>query len=257
MDSNQHEQTASDNLVPLDGTERVVVFRDKGRVYRHILRRITADDWKRYFSKLRFETERVGKDDQAQRFDGATPALELYGAAAVRAEGYLVRGGAALETLPQWKERIPGAHRLAAVELLTDVRESESLGGELEPEFDVVLLDAKWGADGDQMLQYRELAHHFQPPTVEHWKRFNSMATEAVAIGGSRSGRTLYRSRNQILVGLYDELIRAVDGYSVAGQALADPDTIKREMDAFHKVAAVGVLFNTSLDSAAPAREAA
>jgi hypothetical protein len=59
-----------------------------------------------------------------------------------------------------------------------------------------------------------------------------------------------------VLAHLYDDLIVSVDGYSSGGCELgSDREAIKREMDTYHKVAAVENLFVTSSDDGSEAKE--
>jgi hypothetical protein len=69
-------------------------------------------------------------------------------------------------------------------------------------------------------------------------------------IEGDRGGRLARRAHHLAddaihLAELYDQLVVAVDGYSVNGKALEGKEQICREMDTFHKLAAVQQLFAT------------
>ncbi len=245
------EETNGGAMLPLDLEPREVAFRDRGRAYVHRFPRITAAHWEKFFSGMLIESEREG-NALIETVDVRTPALELYRAACLGASGYVVAGGGEIITLPKWQERIPYAHRLQAVDCLQRVSVHEFSDDALpaiDPEHEVVTLDAAWGVALDgAMNQYSGLVHRFAPPTSEHWIRFNRQATRARVIGGSRTGRTQYPVRQKILLGLYDELVRAVEGYSVAGQPLVAAGNIQREMDAWHKVAAIGQLFRSGVE---------
>ena len=85
---------------------------------------------------------------------------------------------------------------------------------------------------------FKNLVHIFREPSSEHERRhqLSRMTETAAARGGSPTGALLF---------LYDELIEAVEGYSVAG-APVPAQRIAAEMDAMHKLVALERLFNPS-----------
>jgi hypothetical protein len=237
----EEAQEKKEALLPLDLTERVIVFHHGGQAYRHVFRRITAHLAAQYFNLVALESEGA-----KIRVDMATAHLWLYQAAIMRAEGYQVRGGGRLEELSDWKRRIPRGHRLSAVDLLTKITEHEPEGPiVLEPETETVLLDAHWSeGDPGRLPLYCGLVHRFRIITDEHERRFNRAVSESIVVGGSRTGRTIHPSRQRMLLRLYDELIESVEGYSVGGSPLAGAEAIRREMDPFHKAAAMNLIFS-------------
>jgi hypothetical protein len=261
-------EAAAAELLPLDAPERVAVFRMKGKSYRHIFRRITPRDWENFFSLIvaEFKQEPGGF---TQVVDTDCASLALYGKIIQRVEGYTVKDGSAVESLPMWQERIPQNHRLIAMDLLMRAGASDAADDSaLDVEGVTVSLDALWspvrttnrdpggpiligpmpgneGPPHDQMTLYRGLLHKFAQPTAEHRRRFLKAKNRAFVAGGSRSGITRIPSAHPLLVKLYDELIESVEGYSVGGAALASREQAMREMDAFHKATAVGALFPT------------
>jgi hypothetical protein len=241
-------QNPVESLLPLDLSERAVTWKNaQGEVRAHIFRRIGDADWRAYFAAISIE-----RDRESQTIDFTTAALTLYERCALRTRGYAVAGGAQVETLARWKDRLPMGHRIQAVDLLIKVEKHEGRNMEIEPELETVALDAFWGirppskmADAPPgMLKYSGLLHRFAPPTAEYAQRFARETSRTVIVPGSRTGRTIYPVREKILLNLYDELIRTVEGYGVDGKALVDREAIVREMDGFHKVAAVGCLFS-------------
>lgn len=240
----ENQKAENQKLLPLDLPERHITWQatESGQIRTHIFRRLTAEDWAAYFAAITIEADR-----ESRLVDVDTAALKLYDRAAVRAEGYSVAGGATLESLPNWKSRIRPGHRIQAVDQLTKVTASEDAKLALvEPDVDVVALDAAWSASAPGLMtNYKGLLHRFTPPSVEHQQRYSRETKRSTIVGGSRTGRTIYPVKEKILLKLYDELIQSVDGYSVGGEALTEREAICREMDAFHKVAAAGQLFST------------
>lgn len=303
-------------LLPLDLPERVIVFRDRERVYRHIFRRITPDLWRAYFSRLSYEAER-----NLRRFDFRTSGLALYEEAILRVEGYRVPardpspegpgagsapeapavgarralgpeggfgpqgepplsrhqegrasprrlagsaacapevppGGTARAaprgesgdamSLPNWKQLVPYPHRVKASELLMAVEEDKSEDcAAIELGTETAILTVLWTEDSEpgKMQKFSGLTHRLRTPSAEQERQYNKKMSEAVVVGGSRAGRTIYPAREDLLVKLYDELVESVEGYSLEGQPPRGLENIRREMDAFHKVAAAGKLF--------------
>jgi hypothetical protein len=76
-------------------------------------------------------------------------------------------------------------------------------------------------------------------------------------VGGSRRNQTIYAGKHGLMADLYDELVISVDGYSIGGSPLGDAAQVKKEMDTFHKVAALRLLFAAPDDGAAVQEEAA
>jgi len=233
-------------LLPLD-IERVVVFRSGGSVYRHVFRRIGANDWDGFFNKIEAEIEQNG-NAVTRTVSADAAALWLYGQCVLRAEGYRVSDGRKLEALPVWRERIPIGHRLKAANLLASVTVQTGHEDLIEAEGEIVTLDATWSeADGQEagMAKFCGLVHRFSTPTAEHRRRFLRARSRATVVGGSRSGRTTIPSAQPVLAKLYDELIGSVDGYAIGGRVLTGRDEIAREMDAYHKVVAAREIFET------------
>jgi hypothetical protein len=236
------EKTGQGALLPLDVAERVVSWRVKEseKIRTHVFRRISADDWQRYFSGISFEFSNA-----ARMNDFRTPLIELYDRCAIRAEGYSVRGGADLDKLPNWKRLIPPGHKIQAVNWLTKVEDHAGDDvPELDPELCVAVLDAAWNGEAPgQMSWHRGLVHRFNPPTSDQLRRYNRQSSRAVIVGGAHDGRTVYHAPEPMLVKLYDELIVSVEGYSFDGGSLDRKEQIVAEMDAFHKASAAARLF--------------
>jgi hypothetical protein len=250
--------TSSSELLPLDAAERVVALkvRDSDTVRRHIFRRIERADVDAYFAATTVVTQRSGQTVENE-IDIGSAELKLYERAAVRVEGYGLDDGRNLMDLPNWKNRVPGGHRIRAVDLLMKVMKSAgSRDLVINAEYDVVSLDAMWneGAAGS-MNWYRGLLHRFTPPTDEHWRKFNNFKTRSVAVGGSRAQKTIYPKLDGVLSDMYDVLIVSVDGYAFHGAPLANRATIVAQMDRFHKIAAVAALFDKS-ETDSPEEEA-
>lgn len=235
-------ETKANAAIELAGA-RSVSFSDKGHSFTYVFRRIEDADWRRFFSGIVVESERVGKQ-RVDRIDHRTASLALIESCLVSVSGYAAPNGGEVMQLQNWKTRLPYGHRVRAAELLQDARASESSSSfVIEPDTDTVSLSAKWGG-ADGMLQFDGLVHRFTPPSGEDQRRFNRAASEARVVGGGRNGRTIYPGRQQLLLNLYDQLIVSVEGYTVSGEPLgSDVSKIRTWMDSLHKVAAAQELF--------------
>jgi hypothetical protein len=256
-------------MLPLDG-ERAVTFRDKGQQFTYYFNRISDADYRnRYFPGLSVSSENAG-GTMLTRVDVWTPAEYLFAAAIARVEGYKLRpvdgndGSGDLMQLADWKDKLPHGHRQKAMDILLDVTASEAVAGEeyFDPDCQEVRVDAFWGIDVDASnlrtnRRYRGLAHRFRPPSAEHSRKYNRAAGESRLEGGSRRNRTIYAGKHGLMADLYDELVISVDGYSIGGSPLGDAAQVKKEMDTFHKVAALRLLFAAPDDGAAVQEEAA
>ncbi|MBZ5703238.1 MAG: hypothetical protein LAN84_15505 [Acidobacteriia bacterium] len=230
-------------LLALDLPERQVSWRNsRGEARLHTFRRIGAEFWNGYFSRIAVESDRTSRT-----IDVSSAALWLYREAILRVAGISVRGGGNLTDLPNWQERIPMGLRLQAIGLLSSVEASAEDIVEIEPECEVVRLDALWNDDGaypGAMTKFEGLVHRFTPPTAAHQQRFSREISRSVIVGGSREGKTIHPVRQKVLVKFYDELILSVEGYGVNGAPLAHRDNIVREMDLLHKVTAAAQLLS-------------
>jgi len=239
--------TKKPELLPLDIPERVSMFkiRETGALRRHVFKPITPADVDAYFSSMTIATERKSSDSMEYHIDARTNILKLYERAIKRVEGYSLTDGRDVMALPNWKDRVPGVHRVRATEILMKVTQSES-GADLgiDPEAEFVSLDAFWSAGDCGMFHYDGLIHRFSPPTIEHWRKLNNHSTRTTAVGGSKSQRTIYPKLNGVYLELYDALILSAEGYSIGGQPVSGREQCVSQMDCFHKIAAVSILFD-------------
>ncbi len=174
--------TQEHQLLPLDLAERVVVLkmRESDSIRRHIFRRIERADVDAYFAATVVATPRSAQTIENE-IDIGSAEIKLYERVILRVSGYKLDDGRDLMELPNWKDRVPGGHRIRAADLLTKVTRSAGAGDQLlNAEFDVISLDACWTEKEGSMSWYRGLLHRFTPPTAVHWKRFNNFKTRSV-----------------------------------------------------------------------------
>jgi hypothetical protein len=227
---------------------RTVVLSDRGKTYVLHCRRVTDADWREYLMGGTVTSESNGKE----RFDTVetdTPFLELAERVLTGAQGYTVTGGADLTTLPNWQKKIPLAHRRMVGYTLADVGPSVAGDLTIDPEVEVISLDATWSVadDSESMTKYSGLQHFLKTPSEAQYRRYANESSRRRVIGGSRSGKTVYSNASMILLAaMYDELVVRVDGYSVNGSKFEAVETIRGEMDMFHKIRAAQELFAPS-----------
>ena len=222
---------------------RTVELQDRGRTYTLHCRRITEEDWTKYFLSIVIVSEQSGRE-RINTVDVNAARLALVGRVLTGAEGYRVEGGAELTSLDGWQSRVPLAHRLRLAEVLTDVRPSaEEDDGLIYLNGDEIVLAASWNMDG-AMVQVNGLKHRLAVPSEAQYRRYSNQASRSRVIGGSRTGKTIYSGAQITLAELYDELILSVDGYAFHGVPLADDkEAIRSKMDMLHKVMAAQELF--------------
>jgi hypothetical protein len=246
-------ETAKQEVLLDLAVPRIIVLNEGTRQYILRCRRIIEADWLAYFRGIFVSSEQHGRE-RINIVDATSPRVALAEAVLESAEGYKVAGGAELSSLPNWRSKVPLAHRLLLGETLADVRPSTSLDADLvlEPEAESIYLSTTWTGEPDcmghwEMQRFAGLKHVLKTPTQEQQTRYAREGSRSRVIGGSRSGRTIYPGANALLVRLYDELVLSVDGYSVAGSPLAGREAIIREMDTSHKVMAAQELFSPQM----------
>jgi len=240
-------ETNTNRSIELAG-ERIVSFTDRGQPVAFIFRKITLEDWKAFFAALIFESE-SSAEGRVTRADTKTAGLALVDSCLEHVRGYKNSDGADVEQLTNWKQRLPYGHRVKAAELLQDAGVSPVLSEDsafvIAVGEDRVVLRAKWGCEAPgTMTEFQGLSHSFAQPSAEHQRRYNRAMSETRIVASANGSRTIHPSRHPLMMELYDELVRSVDGYQVSGIALGENlPLIRSMMDGMHKVMAVQQLF--------------
>jgi len=218
-------------------------------VVTHLLRRPLAADWIAYDAALATEIEHR-REETELKLAGTEAADKLWDALVLATEGYrfgpepLGTDGPEAEG-SGWRDFVPIGHKRATVLQLQQVEMAESAAEEaaqgflLDPNQDVVVLKAQRG------MSYPRLVHRFHPPSKEQRMRFHKLRSDSLTVRGMKGGggKTLLPSRMKFFLELYDQLITGVEGYSNEGQAISSAEQAREFMDAWHKRAAVQVLF--------------
>lgn len=225
---------------------RRIAINDRGHRYTFTVARIGADQWFRYFAGILSTSEQKG-EEQVRTFDTTGAGLKLVEEALLSAEGY----ASPIDGVDDWKNKIPLSHRRAIFGALVNARRVQETDEQpLALGCETVTLQAVWSADGDGgMVQHNRLVHHFETPSWEHNHRYMRESSRSIVVGGSRSGKTVWRGAQKTLAAIYDELIISVEGYCMDGTPIESDfgrDAIAREMDTFHKVAAANALFESA-----------
>lgn len=205
---------------------RKIVIRDRGKQFGFEVAPIQEAVWFKYFDAIVSTAERKG-NEIVQHVDASSAGVELAESVAL--------------PLP-----IPLAHRQAVATVLTSAyAPDEQPASTADYGGDAIALHALWSADEKgTMRRHKDLVHHFTTPTAEQNRRYRRDDSRAQVVGGSRRGTTVYHGAQRTLAALYDELIIAVEGYTVGDSVLtADAAAIRRYIDTYHKVSAVVKLF--------------
>jgi hypothetical protein len=199
---------------------RSIVLREGARAFPYAVPRIPQHQWFKYFDGIVSTAVRDGKL-VVSRVDTSSAGVKL------------------VDSMINY-EPVPLAHRLGIANVLT----SAYVPDQAMEGFGQVPLVAIWSADENgTMRRYKKLVHVFDEPDAEQNQRYRRDDSRSQIIGGSRKGTTVYNGAQKTLAALYDELIVSVAGYTVNGAPLEGREAIAREMDAYHKVAAVAKLF--------------
>jgi hypothetical protein len=242
------EAAATSTLLMLD-QPRVISVREGKRLYTFEFRRITQQDWERYFNGLYVASRNDGQG-QTNTMDLQTAGIELFESTVSKVTGYRRE----LNTPEDFKKVFP-RHAINVSWILRSVFAStEEDDSPLDCDTVESRIDAVWSQTkaGDETTMFKGLVHRFLPPSIEQKKKYLRTGSVSKIIGGSRrGGTTIYTLRNKVMLDLYDELIQSVEGYGVNGAPLTGAEAIKREMDAYHKVEAVSQIFNVQQEAAA------
>jgi hypothetical protein len=231
--------------LPLD-QPRVVSIKHGEKKFLYKFRRIVDRDWKKYYGGIVSQTE-VVNNEQARTFDFRTSLQVLVEDTLESVEGYTGKGGVSVDQLKDWKMKLPIGHKTNVGYILSDVIVDRSTAEDISVIGDLteISLSATWSADeSGKMVKYLGLVHRFQHPTIEQMRRFYRESSRTRVVGGSRTGKTIWTGRQELLALFYDELIESVDGYSVNGASLTDVRDIRAQMDTHHKVTAAQALFS-------------
>jgi hypothetical protein len=233
------EAEKSNALLPLD-EPRVLAIREGKFVYKFTFNRITEADWRRCFDGIYYASRNDGKSE-VQTLDMNTAGIELVESTLARVEGY----ARSLTTREDFAKIKPVHANTVAWMLRVVSASTEESEKPFDPENIEVRIDALWSQTepGDAVTLFKGLVHRFAVPSVEHKRRFYRAGASSKIVGGSRNGTTIHGNRHGVLIDLYNQLILAVEGYSVGGRPLESPEQIQREMDAYHKTIAVQQLF--------------
>lgn len=144
--------------------------------------------------------------------------------------GYMIGDTPLATSDPNWKERIPEKHLLAAAQMLVEVVQDKECQKEGDASAGIVRLISRWSASSTgEMLIYRNLTHCFRSIGMGQRIRLDCAAS---------SRATLYAFFTQ----LYDELISKVEGYSVGGLPISTASDARAHVDAWHKIVAIDLL---------------
>jgi hypothetical protein len=223
---------------------RTITMAINGRRLDYTFAPITRGQWFEYFSRIISSSERKG-NEVVEEFDATDARLSLVSAALQSASGYATALGQTVESIDNWKEKLPIRHRMKFAEQLVSAvaRDPEDVA-KLSLGTEVVLLTSTWSANDDGVMQqFTQLYHEFKSPTTEQFRRYRRDVSRSYIVGGSRTAKTVWRGAQKTLAELYDELIVSVEGYILNGAPLTGPLNIAANMDTYHKVAAANHLF--------------
>jgi len=222
-------------MLPLDAL-RTVALKGTKQTYTYHLRRVTGDDWMKYFASVVDQTLNLS-GSRERVLDTESALLELVDRVLVRAEGY-----GDLSAIGEWKSFLPMRHRIAVGVVLRSVAAASTDDDVQICNLVEVRLDATWPIDG-KTCGYDGLVHRFRHPSIDDLKRFNFEASRIKVRGTGDNGVSIYPSRHAIALKMYDDLIESADGYSIHGEPLTGKEAIVREMDGAHKATAALRLF--------------
>ena len=206
------------------------------RKYRltHVFAPITAADWMEFerLSQVVMEA-RPGEETFTTDSLSAEAAEWLWAERIKEVVGYTgLREAAGTEQT--WKEQIPFSYKEAALVALSQVGPAQAAelteGFALDAAEETVRLEAVRNGE-----VYENLVHRLRLPSTAQRKEHSRRQGRSTYVRGTQKGnlKALLASNTAYLIELYDDLIKAIEGYD-------SDDPVK--MDPLHKKAAVEVL---------------
>lgn len=165
---------------------RTVVLKTKDNRFTFRFRRVTLEDWGKYFRGIVHQTLNT-PTGREEVFETETAQLELVDRTLIAVDGY-----GDLSGLKSWKLSLPIHHRLAAGTVLRSVGSSRKPAEEpLLSDLTEVRVDATWSAgDDEKMTLYTGLAHRFRQPSIAQMKTFNFESARVRVTGTQENGVT-------------------------------------------------------------------
>jgi len=206
----------------------------------HVFSRATLEDHFSYQQKIISKITTDGIDIQRE-IDTVDADRDLWSRLILRVENYKSIRLGDLSDLEDWKDRIPVAHRLAAVRAIykTEIDFDFEEGEFFDSGLAVALKDVQNGR------QIKSLVHRFRDPEtsdIKEWSRLSNLSDKRRTRRGQIVSTPRPRLRGEIA--LYDKLIvDGLEGYLNAGQPIATARDAVAYMDAIHKSHAINEYF--------------
>jgi len=217
----------------------------------HVFKAPMTEDWFGYHQgssqlglskgKDVFETSNVAQEKDAQFW------FDMI----LKVEGYSIKGTDIMESV-DWKDQVPLPHKLAAVTALMlfwreDVDESGLVTGggfELDTEEIVMRFIAL------QNSKRHTLVYYFSSPGQDDYVKHSRISSKMQFARTKQRNVSAIRIPTDIrpYVGLFDKLIKKVEGYEYEGKDVMELEDWRNKVSALHKAEAVRELFTATLE---------
>lgn len=224
---------------------------DKKIVLTHVFRSPTLEDWTYYFKGTTQLGVSKGRDTVEMSNVSQEKDTLLWEDLIVRVEGYKVKGEDVM-SLDDWKERIPISHKLEAVSGFMlfwreDVPDDANL---IEVNsLDLAEDSLEMHFAGIQNCEIQHIKFFFSNPEPSDYIKFSRMSSRMQLVRTKRRGESAIKVPGDItaLVEIFDRLVERAEGYTYKSKDLMETEKWKKQIDAYHKRAAVLDMFTSSL----------
>lgn len=248
------QQQATQPLFDLGVEESHVTLNVNGLKLTHVFRPATTQELTAHQDAIVLRTKtRDGKTIESE-FDTTEADYALWQALIVRVEGYIHSRLGDLGKLDKWREMVPPAHQLSAVQALYRIEAADrppldkgGLQGGLSSGgfFDQALTVALTAIQNRKQIR---VEHHFRDATtseLKEWRRIHAAPREINKRGFIVSD---YGVKLGDMVKLYDTMIVSVSGYAFKGAVIQTTEDARAIVDAIHKKVAITEAFRRLTD---------
>jgi len=229
-------------LFDLGLEESLVTLNVNGLKLTHVFERAEVPELAAHQDAIVLRTKtRDGKTIESE-FDTTLADYSLWLALCLRVEGYVHSRMGDISKLENWRDLVPAAHQLAAVQALYRL---EAAQAEPATTFDVSPTVAITATQNRKQIR---VEHHFRDATtseLKEWRRIHAAPREVNKRGFIVSD---YGVKLTDMVKLYDAMITAVTGYAFKGAVIETAEDARAIMDPIHAKVAITEAFRRLTD---------
>lgn len=230
-------------LFDLGLDESLVTLNVNGLKLTHVFRKATSEELAAHQEALVLRTKtRDGKTIESE-FDTTEADYALWQQLILRVGGYLKKGIGDIAALETWKEIVPPAHQLSAVQGLYRLELAQT--DETPVYFDTALTVSITAIQNRKQIR---VEHHFRDATTSELKELRRIHAAPRELNKRGFIVSDYGVKLADMVKLYDGMVSSVSGYSFKGAQIETAEDARAIMDPIHKKVAITEAFRRLTD---------